>query len=216
MRRIPQGLCGCGGGDGQTPLNLLQPQQILAPLVLKEGGSLAYNRGTVAPGSQGQGRVLTKARGGDGVDINLVIADLLVALSVGCWLGQSGALTAMASSHLVHALHHTGLEPLPAGGRALPERGIAWAKGSMRYPSHRATPGHVIPKGLQWLQVKDAHCLLEACYVSLKHTPNPWPPDAGTGPEALASQWFILTADLMRFRITMETTLWASLFGNND
>lgn len=30
--------------------------------------------------------VLTKARGGDGVHIDLLIADLLVALSVGCWL----------------------------------------------------------------------------------------------------------------------------------
>lgn len=103
--------------DGQTPLHLLQPEQILAPLVLKEGGFLAYNRGTVAPRSQGwRGEVLTKTRGGDGVHINLVIADLLVALSVGCWLGQSGALIAMASSYLVHALYHTGLEPLPAGG----------------------------------------------------------------------------------------------------
>lgn len=91
----------------------------------------------------------------------------------------------------------------------------------MRWPSHKAAPGNVILKYLQCLQVKDAHCLLErcckmACYVSLKHTPNPWPTEAGTGLEALASQWFILTDDLMRFRITTETALWASVFSNND
>lgn len=34
----------------------------------------------------GSGEGLTKARGGDGVHIDLLIADLLVALSVGCWL----------------------------------------------------------------------------------------------------------------------------------
>lgn len=116
VRRIPQGLCVCVGG-GWT--NTSEPSSARA----NTGASSAQRRwlsglqqgdsGTQKPGS---GEVLTKARGGDGVHINLVIADLLVALSVGCWLGQSGTLTAMASSHLVHALYHTGLEPLPASG----------------------------------------------------------------------------------------------------
>lgn len=67
-----------GGGDGQTPLNLLQPEQILAPLVLKEGGSLAYNRGTVAPRSQGQGRYSPR-RG------EVMVFTLILSLQTSWW-----------------------------------------------------------------------------------------------------------------------------------
>lgn len=66
---------------------------------------------------------LTEARGGDGVHVDLVIADLLVALSVGCGLREGGALAAMAPGDLVHALHHAGLKALPTGRGALPETG---------------------------------------------------------------------------------------------
>lgn len=64
-------------------------------------------------------RALTEARGGDGVHIDLVVADLLVALPVGRRLREGGALVAMAPGDLVHALHHAGLQALPAGGGAL-------------------------------------------------------------------------------------------------
>lgn len=52
---------------------------------------------------------LTEARGGDGVHVDLVIADLLMALPVGCWLREGGALVAMAAGDLVHALYHARL-----------------------------------------------------------------------------------------------------------
>lgn len=81
--------------------------------------------GSTLPSSLGP---LTKARGGDGVHVDLVIADLLVALSVGCWLQQGGALAAMAPGDLVHALDHAGLQALPTGRGALPETGtsLSW------------------------------------------------------------------------------------------
>lgn len=79
---------------------------------LASGDSLARGGGSTLPSSLGP---LTKARGGDGVHVDLVIADLLVALSVGCWLQQGGALTAMAPGDLVHALDHAGLQALPTG-----------------------------------------------------------------------------------------------------
>lgn len=52
---------------------------------------------------------------GNCVDIDLLIADLLVALPVGRWLGQDGTLAAVAPGDFVHALHHTRLEALPTG-----------------------------------------------------------------------------------------------------
>lgn len=85
------------------------------------GDSLA--RGCSSPRSGGSAEALTEPRGGDGVHIDLVIADFLVALFVGGWLGEGRALIAMAPSDLVHALHHPGLQALPAGRRALPETG---------------------------------------------------------------------------------------------
>lgn len=78
-----------------------------------------------SPRSWGPAEALTEARGSDGVHIDLVIADFLVALFVGCWLGEGRALIAMAPSDLVHALHHTGLQALSTGRRALPETGRA-------------------------------------------------------------------------------------------
>ena len=48
-----------------------------------------------------------------------------MALFVGGWLGEGGALVAMAPGDLVHALHHPGLQALPTGRRALPETGRA-------------------------------------------------------------------------------------------
>lgn len=68
-----------------------------------------------SPRSWGPAEALTKARGGDGVHVDLVIADFLVALSVGCWLREGRALVAMAPSDLVHALYHTRLQALPTG-----------------------------------------------------------------------------------------------------
>lgn len=81
--------------------------------------------GHSTPQKPGPAEALTKARGGDGVHVDLVIADLLVALSVGCWLREGRALIAMAPSDLVHALYHAGLQALPTGRRALPETGTA-------------------------------------------------------------------------------------------
>lgn len=49
---------------------------------------------------------LTKSGRGNRVDVYLLIADLLVALPVGCWLGQDRALIAVAPGDLVHALDH--------------------------------------------------------------------------------------------------------------
>lgn len=65
---------------------------------------------------------LTKSGRGNCVDINLLIADLLVALPVGRWLGQDRTLTAMAPGDFVHALHNTWLEALPTGWGALQKR----------------------------------------------------------------------------------------------
>lgn len=80
-------------------------------------------RGCSSPRSGGSAEALTEARGGDGVHVDLVIADFLVALSVGSWLGEGRALVAVAPGDLVHALHHPGLQALPTGRRALPETG---------------------------------------------------------------------------------------------
>lgn len=77
------------------------------------------DRGTQHLRRPGPGEVLTKARGGDGVHVDLVIADFLVTLSVGCRLREGGTLAAVTPSDLVHALYHTGLQPLPAGGGTL-------------------------------------------------------------------------------------------------
>ena len=87
------------------------------------GDSLA--RGCSSPRSGGSAEALTEARGGDGVHVDLVVADFLVALFVGGWLGEGRALVAMAPGDLVHALHHSGLQALPTGRRALPETGRA-------------------------------------------------------------------------------------------
>jgi hypothetical protein len=38
------------------------------------------------PPRPGPGKELTETRGGNGVHVDLVIADVLVALSIGCWL----------------------------------------------------------------------------------------------------------------------------------
>lgn len=70
---------------------------------------------TAAPGEPGPVKTLTKAGGGDGVGVDPVVADLLVALSVGGRLREGGALAAVAPCDLVHALHHPGLQALPAG-----------------------------------------------------------------------------------------------------
>lgn len=64
-------------------------------------------------------RESSKSGRGNCVDINLLIADLLVALPVGRWLGQDRTLTAMAPGDFVHALHNTWLEALPTGWGAL-------------------------------------------------------------------------------------------------
>lgn len=73
--------------------------------------------GTFPPGPR-----LTEPGRGDGVDVDPVVADLLVALPVGRGLGQRGALAAVAPGDFVHALHHPRLQPLAARGGALQER----------------------------------------------------------------------------------------------
>lgn len=65
---------------------------------------------------------LTKSGRGNCVDVNLFIADLLVALPVGRWLGQDRTLIAMAPGHFVHTLDHAWLEAFPTGWGALQER----------------------------------------------------------------------------------------------
>lgn len=79
------------------------------------GGGFLASRTPTARGDPGPAEALTQARGSDGVHVDLVIADFLVALSVGCWLREGRTLIAMAPGDLVHALHHAGLQALPTG-----------------------------------------------------------------------------------------------------
>ena len=72
--------------------------------------------------SSPQHPLLTKSGRGNCVDIYLLVADLLVALPVGRWLGQDRALIAVAPRDFVHTLDHTWLEALPTGWGALEER----------------------------------------------------------------------------------------------
>lgn len=88
-------------------------------------------RGTPCPSEAGPAAALTEARGGDGVHVDLVVADFLMALPVGGWLREGGALVAMAPGDLVHALHHAGLQALPARRGALPETGTAELRASL-------------------------------------------------------------------------------------
>lgn len=79
----------------------LVPPHVLAQVLLADHPAVhcpLVPRALVREGSE-PGR-------GDGVDVDLVVADLLVALPVGRRLGQGWALAAVAPGHFVHALHH--------------------------------------------------------------------------------------------------------------
>lgn len=88
----------------------LVPPHVLAEVLFSDDP--AIHRPLVSRAFVGQS---SKAGGGDGVGVDPVVADLLVALSVGGRLREGGALAAVAPCDLVHALHHPGLQALPAG-----------------------------------------------------------------------------------------------------
>ena len=75
------------------------------------GDSLA--RGCSSPRSGGSAEALTEARGGDGVHVDLVVADFLVALFVGSWLGEGRALVAMAPGDLCMHCTTRDCRPFP-------------------------------------------------------------------------------------------------------